>query len=264
MVKDAKDRDYQSHQERELPIYVPEVLIFETPDEVDAYAASRVIRQITTHPASSLTVPTGNTPTGMYERLVAANSNGEVDFSQATFINLDEYYPISPDHPSSYTEYMKRNFTGRVKVGEWHIPNGAAPDPESEARRYADLLAQRQPIDLAVIGIGPGTTCHIGFNEKGSSIDSGVRYAPLASETQAVNAQLFDDPAEIPAGTLTQGIADILGARQILLLAKGPSKAWGINRTLKGLISSDAPASFLRHHPRVTFALDKESARYIR
>ncbi len=240
----------------------PEVVVFDTPEEVDEFAAAKLIQQIIVKPNSVLTLPTGNTPIGMYRRIVEAHRQG-LNLRRVSIFNLDEYYPIDPAHPSSYAKFMKGHLIDHVPVDAWHIPNGQAEDANIEAQGYKELMEQHQPVDLAILGIGPGTTCHIGFNEKGSSIDSTVRYVPLDQETRAVNARLFDDPEEIPRGALTQGVSDILRAKRILVIAKGESKAWGINRTLNGPISSDAPASFLRLHPNVIFILDRAAAQYL-
>lgn len=253
-----------AHQEHLLPRFTPEVHIFESSSEVDKFAADRLIEQVQAKPDSILTLPTGNTPVGMYEHVVTAHNQGDVDLSGVTIFNLDEYYPITQEHPNSYAAFMRKHLIAHVPVRAWHIPNGEAQDYEAESERYKRLMDQSQPVDFAVLGIGPGTTCHIGFNEKGSPIDSSVRYVPLLPEIRKVNGALFDRPEEIPDGTITQGIADILQAKRILVLAKGEAKAWGVNRALKGPISSDAPASFLRLHPHVTFAVDRKAGQYLR
>ena len=90
-------------------------------DAVDAYAANLVIQQVNAKPDSVLTLPTGNTPIGMYELIVASNQQGIVDLSRTTVFNLDEYHPINPDSPDSYASYMQRHLIGHVSVGEWHI-----------------------------------------------------------------------------------------------------------------------------------------------
>lgn len=254
----------QQPQENLLPRYSPEIFILDTPELVDGFAAMKVIELVQAKPNSALTLPTGNTPIGMYKHIVKSYRQGIVDFTRVTIFNLDEYYPIAQDHPGSYAAFMKTNLIDHVSVSVWHIPNGEAPNPEMETGRYKNLLEQYQPIDLAVLGIGPSTTCHIGFNEGGSAIDSVARYVSLHPETKQTNAKLFANPEEIPNGALTQGIADILRAKNILVIAKGASKSWGINRTLKGTISSEAPASFLRLHPNVSFVLDQEAAMYIK
>ncbi len=248
-----------------ITVYRPEVVVLPSPEEVDQYAATHVLEQVTAKPNSVLTLPTGGTPRGMYELLVQAHRDHEVDFSQLIIFNLDEYWPIQRDHPSSYTRYMNEMFYSHVNIppSQRFIPNGEAPDAAVEADLYETLFQAYGPPDLAVIGIGPGTTCHIGFNERGSAVDSRSRYMPLDPETRAANSQLFANPAEIPQGTITQGVADILEAHQIMLLAKGDTKAWGIQRALNGPIGPDAPASYLRYHPQVTFVLDKAAAQYL-
>ena len=256
-------QQYTNKREILPPQFTPEVLIFETSEGVDAYAALQVASQIQNKPNSVLTLPTGNTPSGMYKHLVALEKSGNIDMQHITIFNLDEYYPIDPSDSHSYSSYMRRHLLDSVPVKNWHIPNGQADNPQDEAEAYKALLDSQQPVDLAVLGIGPGTTCHIGFNEHGSTITSSVRYVPLDPQTKETNSQLFDNPNEIPEGTITQGVADILQAEKIIVIAKGQGKAWGINRTLKGPISSDAPASFLRLHPHVTFILDKEAAEYL-
>lgn len=246
-----------------LPQHAPEVIVFENPEAIDEYASSQVIDLVRRKPDAVLTLPTGNTPIGMYETLVASYRQGEVDFSDVTAFNLDEYYPIGQSHPNSYAAYMRNNLISKINIGKWHIPNGEATSVFDEVIRYQTLLDATQPIDLAIVGLGPGTTCHLGFNERGSLIDSRVRYVTLDPQTTEVNRTLFTDPGEIPNGALTQGIADILQAERVLLIAKGEAKAWGINRTLKGPVSPSAPSSFLRLHPKVTFALDSAAASYI-
>lgn len=245
------------------PIYPPEIVILPSAEAVDAYAANLVIQQVRAKPDSVLTLPTGNTPIGMYGLIVAGAQEGIVALSRTTIFNLDEYHPIDPASPDSYASFMRRHLMDHAPVGEWNIPNGGALSADEEAQRYRALLEARQPVDLAVVGIGPGTTCHIGFNEKGSEPDSTVRYVTLDLQTREANARLFEDPSQIPEGALTQGIGDILRARRIIFIAKGAHKAWGVNRSFKGPVSSDAPASFLRLHPGVTAVLDQEAAKYL-
>jgi glucosamine-6-phosphate deaminase len=245
-------------------IYEPKVTIKETEGEVDKYVGDLVIDQVNQKPESVLINPTGNTQLAWYDLVASAAEQGEVDFSQATFFNLDEYWPLPQNHPNSYWTYMKKNFMDRVRVGNWHIPNSSATDPVKEAERYQSILDVYQPADLAILGLGPGDTCHIGFNEKGSSFNSRVRYVEkLDPQTVAVNAALFENPAEMPQGTITQGISDIMRSKRIVLVAKREDKALGINRMLRGPISADSPASYLRYHPNVIVVLDKGAAKYL-
>jgi glucosamine-6-phosphate deaminase len=242
-------------------VYTPNITVFDSAAEVEARIADLLIEQINQKPDSVLTLPTGGTPIGMYGLLVAAYRAKQVDFSQVTTINLDEYWPIKKSHPSSYDYYMNENLFNHVNIPEknQNIPDGEAPDHTVEAERYKRVI-QQHAIDLGLITLGPGKTCHIGFNEQGSELSSRVRYVPLNAETKEANLRFFDDPADMPVGAITQGVADILEAKRILFVATGEHKAWGVQRSLFGSINTEAPASFLRLHPNVSVFLDRAAA----
>lgn len=244
-----------------MPEYTPEIIVLDNASVVETHGASIIIEQVVQKPDSVLTLPTGGTPLGVYKILADAYNAGVVDFSNVTTLNLDEYWPIGSTHPSSYAKYMHDNFFRHVNVPEQsrHIPNGCAEDANAEAERYRALIDSLS-IDLGFVSIGPGETCHIAFNERGSEVDSRVRYVHLDEETKSANLQYFDNPTDMPTGALTQGIADVLTATRILFMAVGEHKAWGVKRSFEGEIGPDAPASFLRLHPAVTVVLDRSSA----
>ena len=249
-----------------MQVFAPQLKILASPEAVDQYAADVVLTQIKQKPESVFSVPTGATPKGMYQLLVAAYQKGQVDFSRVTVFSLDEYYPIKHTHPSSYHTYMRNVFYKEINIpqSQQFLPDGEAIDADRESRRYDQLLQDHGPVDLTILGIGPGTTCHIGFNEKGSLVDSRVRYVELEAETKAVNAKFFANQQEMPSGAISQGITNILESKKILLIAKGEGKAWGIRRMLTGEVSSEAPASFLRFHPKAAVIVDSEAGKLVR
>lgn len=242
--------------------YTPQVEVFSAQKGVDLFAANNIIETLHQNPRARLLLPTGRRVRAMYEFLVEAFRQGNVSFREATVFNLDEYWPLKQEHPASYHSFMRENLMQHIDLPpeQWFIPNGEAADHDVEAERYAELLAATGGVDLAVLGIGPGKTCHIGFNEAGSAVDSRTRYVQIEGETAATNSLLFPDPDEFPNGAITTGVSEILAAKRILLLARGQDKAWGVNRSLRGPIGVDAPASLLRLHPQVTFVLDAVAA----
>ncbi len=242
--------------------YSPKIKILDDDLSVDKYATSFVINQVRLQPSSVITLPTGSTPLGMYTLLSDEYSNKRISFKLVTFFNLDEYWPIKKSSPSSYYHYMNNHFFNKVDspYENRFIPNGEADDPNIESKKYNNLLEKYGPSDLTILGIGPGKTAHIGFNEVGSDYNSKTRYVLLSKETHDTNLKFFDKEGDMPIGAITQGISNILNSKKIILIAKGVSKAWGINRVINGNIGPDAPASFLRYHPDVTFILDKDAA----
>jgi glucosamine-6-phosphate deaminase len=240
-------------------LYTPEVTIISSPGEVDQFAVDLVIKQIKNKPDSVLTLPTGSTPIGMYRLLIDAYHHG-LDFSQIKTFNLDEYIGLRTDHPESYINFMRRNLFDHINIltENIFIPNGLAADLNQETVRYDKLLTQSGPSDLVILGIGPGG--HIAFNLPGTSQDSRTHIVNLDQQTIQANSRFFSSLDQVPRKAITQGIANILEGRRIILIAKGQTKANDIYLSLKADISPNIPASFLRLHPRVTFLLDNEAA----
>lgn len=241
--------------------FKPEIIVLPTPEQVDMFAAKTFINQAVRKPDSVFTLPTGKTQLEWYRIVRETYARLGLDFSGLTVRNLDEYWPLPKSSPFNYSSYMNTNLFAYVNIPphQRHIPNSEADDPYVEAARY-EAVVSSQPSDLAILGIGPGTTCHMGFNEKGTNFDSRTHYGLLDEQTRQANAEFFTGGLLPPEGAITQGIGNILESKHILLIAKGESKAWGIQRTLEGLIGTDAPASFLRLHPHVTFLLDRGAA----
>lgn len=240
---------------------------FSDPRELDLAAAEWVGRYLRSAeplvPEPVLGLATGSTPEGMYQALVALHRAGEITFARARTFNLDEYVGLTPDHPQSYAAYMRLHLFDPVgfPLERAHLPDGAAPDPDEAARRYEALLARFGPIHAQVLGIG--TNGHIGFNEPGTPFERRTHAVDLAEETRRANSRFFDDPADVPTKAITMGIANILEAGEILLLAKGAAKAQALARALQEKPSPEVPASALQLHPRVTVYADEEAARLL-
>lgn len=229
-------------------------------EEMSYLAAARLAEQVRRKPNSVLGFATGETPVGMYRHLVAMARREGLDFSRVVIFNLDEYYGLDPRHPASYHHFMHRHLLDHVNIaiGNVHIPNGMTSDVITECQRYEEAIRYVGGIDLQVLGIGRNG--HIGFNEPGTTFDSRTRLVTLAEETVRVNARFSPALAAIPRQAISMGIATILEAREILLLAAGAEKADAIAAAVLGPVTPRVPASALGLHPRVTFLLDRAAA----
>lgn len=230
------------------------------PAAVARRAAGVVADVLRATPDAVLGLATGGTMRPVYDELVALQRRGEVDFTRATTLNLDEYAGLAADHPASFAAYMRAALFSRVPVdpARIHLMRGDAPDPQAEARRYEAAITAAGGIGLQLLGIGRNG--HIAFNEPGTEASTRTRLAPLAAATQQVNAPAFH-PQPVPERALTMGIATILEARRCLLVATGADKAPAVARMVQGPVGPDCPASFLRGHPDVTVLLDPAAAR---
>ena len=223
--------------------------------------AARIAVMLTGQPALVLGLPTGRTPIGLYHELGTLHSDRLVDLSQATTFNLDEFFGIGPDHPGSYRAFMDAHLFSRVNLQpeRIHVLNGAAPDPDGECARYEQAIAGAGGVDLQVLGIG--TNGHIGFNEPGLELAARTHRVTLKESTRRSNAALFGGViGQVPKDALSMGMATILDARRIVLLATGKSKARCIDRVVNGAITTKLPASFLQLHPDVELMLDEAAA----
>jgi glucosamine-6-phosphate deaminase len=209
-----------------------------------------------------LALPTGATPRGVYAELVRMHREEGLSLRHATVFQLDEYWPIGKDHPGSFARELDGLLLAHVDVDRARCfrPDGAAP-PERVAQAcadYAHALARAGGLDLALLGLGRNG--HVAFNEPGSPCDSRTRRVALAESSRAGAAQAFGGPAHVPREALTLGVADLLEAREILLLALGAGKAGVVARALQGPVGPECPASFLRGHAAATWVLDGAAA----
>ncbi|MDQ3487952.1 MAG: glucosamine-6-phosphate deaminase [Acidobacteriota bacterium] len=239
----------------------PRVSIFTTPHDVARTLARRVAAALRENPRMVLGLPTGRTPLLFYEELVRLHADQDVDFSQATTFNLDEFVGLTAGHAGSYRTFMRRFLFEHVNIdpARTHFLDGAAADLVDECERYEDSIAAAGGIDLQILGIG--TNGHIGFNEPGPELDARTHKVTLRPETRSSNAALFGgDPASVPTHALSMGMGTILHARTAVLLATGETKAKCVERVVRGPITTTLPASLLQLHPDAELMLDEAAA----
>jgi glucosamine-6-phosphate deaminase len=219
----------------------------ESYDALSQRAATILLSAIREDPRLVLGLPTGRTPVGMYDRVVAECSREYHCFRDVATFNLDEYCGIPREHPGSYFTYMKQHLFDHVDIdpANAHIPHGDAPDAEAECVRYERELAAAAGLGLTFLGLGQNG--HIGFNEPGTPFDSRTRVVELTRSTRNANADLFTD-GTVPTHAITMGIGTILESRRIVLLASGASKRDALERLRSGDISEEFPASALWRH----------------
>lgn len=224
----------------------------DTYNELSREAALVIASQLKSKPDSVLGLATGSSPVGTYRELIKMYENGEIDFSSARSVNLDEYVGLSPEDTQSYAYFMRTNLFDHVNIKKenTNIPNGTAEDLDAECRRYDKLVLELGGVDLQLLGIG--TDGHIGFNEPDSVFSKLTHTVRLAQSTIDSNARFFESADKVPTTAITVGMMTIMQARSVLLVANGPSKRDILNKALNGPITPEIPASILQLHPHVT------------
>ncbi len=233
----------------------------------DAAQGARVVADwiedlVRSRPDAVLALPTGRTPLPLYDELANRYSIGRIDFGRVRTFNLDEWVGLRPGSPGSYAAFMTQHLFSRVNVRpeNCHIPDGTAPDLDAECARYERLIREAGGIDLAILGIGHNG--HIGFNEPGTSFDTRTHVAQVTPETRTSNRWTFATD-DVPRRAITVGIATILDAREIVLMATGADKAEVLARALNGDIDPSVPASALHLHERVRVVADAAAAQLL-
>lgn len=203
--------------------------------------------------AKTLGLATGSTPVEFYNQIVKS----DLDFSDMTSVNLDEYVGLDGSDEQSYRYFMSKHLFNEKPFKENFLPNGKAADLEAETKAYDQIIAEH-PIDFQILGIGQNG--HIGFNEPGTSFEETTHVVDLQESTIKANARFFENEEDVPRQAISMGIASIMAAKSIVLMAYGESKAEAIKEMVEGEITEDMPASILQKHADVVVIADEAAA----
>ena len=227
--------------------------------EMSRVGAGMVAEIVKNKPDCVLGLATGSTPEGLYAELISMYERGELDFSAVTTVNLDEYYPITPDNSQSYRYFMNTKLFDHVNIDKanTHVPNGNASDAAAEAARYEAFVRGLGGADIQVLGIGRNG--HIAFNEPAQALHPATHVTGLTADTIDANARFFESIDQVPTKALTMGMGTILSAKKIIILANGKGKHEAIKAMLAGTVSTSCPASFLNLHADVTLICDHDA-----
>lgn len=198
---------------------------------------------------NNIGLATGGTMIPVYEQWVAS----DLDFSNVTTFNLDEYVGIGVDNPNGYGYFMYEHLFNKRKFKEINLLDGLAEDLEKECERFEEALL-KNPLDMQILGVGENG--HIAFNEPGTPFDSVTHVATLTPSTIEVNGRFFQEGERVPDTALTMGIQSILRAKQIVLLAYGEKKRAALEKLAAGKVDGTWPITKLLEHDNVVVITD--------
>ncbi|MBR2985260.1 MAG: glucosamine-6-phosphate deaminase [Clostridia bacterium] len=235
------------------------VIVVENYQQIGQQGAQIIAGVIKNNPNAVLGLATGTSPIGIYQNLVEMCQKGEISFANVKTVNLDEYVGLDGTHPQSYRYFMNDNLFNHVDIykANTFVPNGVAENLQEECTRYTALVDGLVQ-DIQLLGIG--SNGHIAFNEPGTPFDSTTHVVNLTENTIKDNSRLFEDISQVPTKALTMGIANIMNAKRILIVANGKNKAQAVYDMVKGQVNTTCPASVLQNHPDVTVIVDKDAA----
>lgn len=233
------------------------VIVVENYEEVSAKAFEVMHELVASKPNAVLGLATGSSPIGLYENMIKDHKENGTSYANCQSFNLDEYVGIDRNHEQSYYTFMHENLFNGIDIKEEnvHLPYG---NTKEDCEAYEQSM-ENVTVDIQVLGIG--SNGHIGFNEPGTSFDEETHIVTLKEGTRKDNARFFEnDINKVPTHAITMGIATIMKAKKILLVATGDNKADAVSAMVDGPVSVDCPASVLQNHSDVVVIVDKAAA----
>ena len=242
------------------------VIIRDHESEAALWVADRIANAIKAKAKISdkpfvLGLPTGSTPLKVYAELVRKVKAGELSFKNVITFNMDEYVGLPVEHPESYHSFMYNNLFNHIDIPREniHILDGNAPDLAAECASYEEKIAATGGFDLFLGGIGEDG--HIAFNEPFSPLQSRTRVVTLTDDTIRVNSRFFGgDINLVPKQAMSVGVATVLGAKEVVIMACGPKKARAIGEAIEGPITHKNTVSALQNHPDGIVVMDEDAA----
>lgn len=226
-------------------------------NDMSRKAANIISAQIIMKPHCVLGLATGSTPIGIYEQLVEWYKKGDLDFSEVTTLNLDEYKGIARENEQSYYYFMNEKLFSKVNINpeRTFLPDGMEPDSGKACADYNRIIEAAGGVDLQLLGLGHNG--HIGFNEPGMAFEAQTHCVNLTESTMKANQRFFASADEVPKQAYTMGIKTIMQAKKILVVVSGEDKAAIVKEAFLGTITPKIQASVLQLHNDVTLVADE-------
>lgn len=226
-------------------------------EDMSRKAANIIASQIILKPDCVLGLATGSTPIGAYKHLVEKYEQGDLDFSQVTTVNLDEYKGLPRENDQSYYYFMHDNLFDHVNVKpeNTHLPDGTKADSDEECARYEELIRSLGGQDLQLLGLGHNG--HIGFNEPSAVFEKTTHCVDLQERTIEANKRFFASADDVPRQAYTMGIGTIMQAKKVLVVVSGEDKAETVAKAFFGPVTPEVPASILQFHKDVIIVADE-------
>lgn len=236
-----------------------EIFVGETYREISKHAADAVIELMSLTGKPLLCPASGDSPAGLYKELVERYNNKGLNVSDWYFVGLDEWAGMNGNDEGSCRFHLNNQLFNPLKIEKEKICffNGRAEDLASECNQAEKFIAGYGGIYIAIVGLG--TNGHIAMNEPGTSALLRSHVAAIHPSTQVAGQKYFKEAKELSRG-ITLGLATLMEARHIILVANGAHKAEIIKRIITEQPSEQLPGTLLRKHPSLSIYLDEEAA----
>ncbi len=236
------------------------VIIAKDYNEVSELVAKQIVKEVNEKPNLVFCLPAGNSPIGMYKKLVEFYNQGVVDFSKMRTFDMDEYVGLSKENVNSFAYFMNKHFLNHVNIDRTNVrlPDALAQDIHKECEVYAKEIANIGGFDIAITGIGDNG--HIAFNEPNQYLMAKTHVVDLREATIIQNKKEFQE-GFVPTKALSIGMEEIMKTKHFIVIACGKHKASLLSKLFEdNRIDPMYPVSFIKMHHNITLFLDEEAA----
>ena len=237
-----------------------------TADDMNRNIGEAIIRLVRKNPKAKIGLATGTTPEGLYKYLINKYEKNEVSFKDVQFFSLDGLCGLPKTDKNSYYYILTNSFLNKIDAQEKNIhllneEGSSLEDFEKNAQAYNELLAKNQ-LDLQLLSFGENG--HIGSNEPNTDFDLLTHVVEITPETREKKKAIFGSLEKTPKYAITQGIKNVLQAKEIIAMAKGKAKAKAVNEIVNGVYTKNCPISVLKNHPKATVYTDEEAGELVK
>ena len=237
-----------------------------TADDMNRNIGEAIIRLVRKNPKAKIGLATGTTPEGLYKYLINKYEKNEVSFKDVQFFSLDGLCGLPKTDKNSYYYILTNSFFNKIDAQEKNIhllneEGSSLEDFEKNAQAYNELLAKNQ-LDLQLLSFGENG--HIGSNEPNTDFDLLTHVVEITPETREKKKAIFGSLEKTPKYAITQGIKNVLQAKEIIAMAKGKGKAKAVNEIVNGVYTKNCPISVLKNHPKATVYSDEEAGELVK
>ena len=235
------------------------IKVYRNYDEMSRAAADLVADYVRKQPAALLCLPSGDTPTRMFEFLKQDVMEGKVNFRDCSFVGLDEWAGMDETDEGSCRHYMDQHLFEplAIETDRVHFFNGTNSDLQQECHRINEFINEKGPIDLMMVGLG--LNGHVGLNEPGVDFKLYSHISDLDEKTTRTAQKYFKEKTHLTRG-ITLGPRHFLESKVAVLIASGARKAEIVAQSLEGKVSNEVPASIIQRHPGAYVFLDGDAA----
>lgn len=241
------------------------VAIYENIDRAAKKVANSIMKKMLKKQAENqnfvLGITGGVSPQPVYEHLVKIHKEENVSFHNLVVFNTYEFYPIV-DETLSNLHLLKEVFLNHIDIKPENIFSLDATvekDLISEnCEAFETNLEKMGGLDYLLLGLG--SKGNIGFNMPGSNLHSQTRMVMLDGDSREDIAAGFGTLDKVPVSAITMGLANMMSAKEIALVAWGEQKAESIQQIVEGPTTDTVPGSFLQTHPEAKVFIDLSAA----